>query len=1206
MKVTLIMKNAVYFLLTVSMVSTYGPYGVNSSKTVCSSPQYLVKGKTGSITCFFPNEFFILLWYTSTDFENDSPTVRFKNLVKSGTGYESGTFDVHPNGSLIIKEVLLEHDDVFTLAYSQSKEDFYEVISVRVIVVVQPDVPFPIFEQCDDVKSHCFKAVENDTVQCCVRGARPNVSLSFAERTVDGDKHISSDEQISPEGLGYTTCAITRDIFQFSSFLVLLVCKASSPPGMLGQNHSIILVQNSNKDIIKENSISVFIEIHSTMELTCTDNENGFIVWKRVTPPNYKVQQILFFSIFIGENYTEKYENDVKMVKSGSLLFHSVKLKDEGIYTCVFGNGFRDGMISYEVKVFVSSYPIIEGCGTQQYCVLEAPREGSLTCSVKGIRPLAKLQWNTSSNNNATSIFFINEQTIVVKNGQTFNVTLISKYRIPNWITDRLTVECKLVASYKDTYGLKTKVDLLLVKGNTFPTDHKLPWIITITLALVLLFGSSGIIIVLYFQNHTERKERGDKAEEATMVDGRPPATDSIFEMKDYFLKQIREKYKDLYDAVQPIPYVKDRLYCVDRIFVECGIEFLDSKRGGEKGQWTSLSSYQNVFNDNRIKSVRRILEGEPGYGKSTVTLQCAFDWCNSIQASPLKDFDILIILRLRQLGGVLSIYRAIKQYILPKESRLTEYDIRDILLNSHSVAVILDGFDEYPDQGSSTSDIISIIAREMFQDFEVVLTTRSSFLPNKYPPLTKRIRLTGFDDDARRYYIRKAVVGDDDSAVQKLEEYLQENPILSDLCQVPLLFVIFAHMTHESEQFRKLNSVTSFFRHMISCFHNHLKNKIEEKYCKYEYFETKHNNLDKVAFEALSGHNQKIVWRKDDLSQELGQRMYDLYTRIGILVEEESFNINDEPGTDINEHIQSYREVRFYHKLFCEWYAAHYLVDYLKINPKVDTTSFLKPLNPFDLQYMYRFACGIDPDIAHKIIEYLTKIEGGDKFAILCILEQTGKIDNIKETIIQFCDEGVIISDDDSLLLQRSSAQLLEMAARLDIPVREVNLYNCFKKVDPSADAVITNSNCVLTSKIPTKLLVIHMFKRKLTSAEATAIFHFSSKCMALKRLEIVGHAPPQTFTDDSALQELESREITVTYLGAFNACPKYILDLKTGTWKSKTDGRECTNKDFDEMNAAFDKVRDRKKEDYIRIVKGGREGLRLEAEQRENEKRV
>ncbi|KAJ8018981.1 NACHT, LRR and PYD domains-containing protein 14 [Holothuria leucospilota] len=462
---------------------------------------------------------------------------------------------------------------------------------------------------------------------------------------------------------------------------------------------------------------------------------------------------------------------------------------------------------------------------------------------------------------------------------------------------------------------------------------------------------------------------------------------------------------------------------------------------------------------------MRRIIEGEPGYGKSTLTLQLSYDWCNKIQLSYLKDIDVLILLRLRQLGGVTSVYRAIKQFLLPRDSKLTESDIADIISECSSLLVILDGYDEYPQQDVHVdSDVISIIMRNMFQQFEVILTTRLSYLPKKYPAMTKRLKLTGFDDNARDQYIKKAVVGDDVTAAEKIIQRLKENPVLGDLCQVPLFFVMFAHMSHESKQFQKFNSVTSFFRYMISCFHSHMKNKMEdENVKKYDLFETEHTGLDKLAFEGLSRKDQQIVWSKHYMCERLGRDFYDQYVRIGILVEEEVLDISDDSNAIISEHIQYKTEVRFYHKLFCEWYAAHHLSEYAsrddvtfdpweeseeseyfdsdsvnddnddepgyRYNVESQTDHYLKYLDPFDLQYVYRFTCGLNRKAADKIIEYLKTREEEGKFAILCILERSGKVEDVLEDVEDLCSELIQINSGDTLLLQRSIIQLLEIA---------------------------------------------------------------------------------------------------------------------------------------------------------------------------------
>lgn len=393
---------------------------------------------------------------------------------------------------------------------------------------------------------------------------------------------------------------------------------------------------------------------------------------------------------------------------------------------------------------------------------------------------------------------------------------------------------------------------------------------------------------------------------------------------------------------------------------------------------------------------------------------------------------------------------------------------------------LIFDGFDEYPDQDSITSEVIRIIDRQMFQDFIVVLTTRSSCLPQKYSPSTKRLKLSGFGNDARKNYIQNAVV-DDEQVVKEIEEHLGNNPILNDLCQVPLLFVLFAHMTYENKQFRNLESVTSFFRHMISCLCHHMENKAQdENVCKYDLIAYENRDLNAEAFKTLREKSKGMVWRKDELCKKIGQKVYDLYKGMGILVEEE--DLTNEP---LNSVLVPYiTEVRFYHKMFCEWYAANYLTDYMQENSTIDLSECLRNLHPVDVQYLYRFSSGLNSDCAEKIICYLTEVEDGDKIAILCIFEQTGNIKNIEGSIRQLFSKGVIISAHDSILLQRSSMQLLEMSVRNKIPVTMLQLHNCFKSVDFSKSVLNTSSGLVLSSEIPVEKLGLRLFNKR-TSAE-------------------------------------------------------------------------------------------------------------------------
>ena len=506
------------------------------------------------------------------------------------------------------------------------------------------------------------------------------------------------------------------------------------------------------------------------------------------------------------------------------------------------------------------------------------------------------------------------------------------------------------------------------------------------------------------------------------------------------FLDFLRTMYMQRYNKIQPIPYIRDKVYCVNNVFVEGGLEVnVGSSRQsptalhGCGSETVKITSYRDVFNDDVISSKRMLLEGDPGYGKSTFTLQAAYEWCcGSEESSPLRNCDVFILLPLRLLEGISSICLAIKLLLMPRESKLSEDDIYEILSNSSSVVVILDGYDEYPDKGNNNeTDFKDIIAGKMFADFKVITCTRSAYLPTDLDVRTVRVRLTGFDEKARDEYINRAVVGDDQSAATRINHLLTSSPVLSDICEVPLFCVMFAHISFEEKDMASFSSVTSFFKYMLSCFYNHMwaKERARDGHGATRNIPS-YARLCQVAFCGLTKRKQQIVWQAEEFKKQVGDKCYNELISIGILIEEEILEINNKPGVDVAEHIQRKKLVRFYHKLFAEWYAAIYLSSYAGGCFPVFLRRMLRKINPVDLQFLFRFSCGINMRASTRIIKYLKTIEGGDSFASLCFFEKAGEADDVAGMVRQLCSGGVTIKASDSRLLQRSNMQLLSIAS--------------------------------------------------------------------------------------------------------------------------------------------------------------------------------
>ncbi|XP_071853654.1 uncharacterized protein [Apostichopus japonicus] len=435
---------------------------------------------------------------------------------------------------------------------------------------------------------------------------------------------------------------------------------------------------------------------------------------------------------------------------------------------------------------------------------------------------------------------------------------------------------------------------------------------------------------------------------------------------EEQFITELKAKYEILYHSVQPLPYIRDRMYC-------------------------ALNGFNEDIRDQYIR--KAVVQGDEHAAREIIL---------KLQRNPLLgdlcQVPLLFVLfahmshenkDLKTVKSVTSFFRFNEdirdQYIRKAVVQGDEHAAREIILKLQRNPLLGD-LCQVP--------LLFVLFAHMSHENKDLKTVKS---------VTSFFR---FNEDIRDQYIRKAVVQGDEHAAREIILKLQRNPLLGDLCQVPLLFVLFAHMSHENKDLKTVKSVTSFFL------------------C----FGSKHDELNKAAFEALSGKNQLIVWYSTSLREGLGDDFYEQYLKTGIFFEEEVLT---------GDQFLYKNEVRFYHKLFCEWYAAHYIADYLSQESPTSATTesqtvaeLLHCLDPFELHYVYRFACGLNKTASGKIVNYLQDNLKHEKFAMMCMLEQDYKNEKIVDAITKLASKVVHVHSDDSQLLQRSTLQVLEFAS--------------------------------------------------------------------------------------------------------------------------------------------------------------------------------
>lgn len=216
---------------------------------------------------------------------------------------------------------------------------------------MKPSIPFPVFDLCENVGAKCCSSLRgSSSVQCLVRGVRPNVTLTLKKRTVKGDVILSNTTLISSEGIGYTSRITTSDVFHRTSSIVLLVCQAFSPPGMLENGETLMLTENGNLTL-QHHIRTRNLMRYSTMQLNCSDTNKGFVVWKKVISVEKMQYQLLLYSVFLEDSFTKNIAQDFSLGSNGSLVVPSADLKHEGIYICTFGDGMIDAVKVYNVTI---------------------------------------------------------------------------------------------------------------------------------------------------------------------------------------------------------------------------------------------------------------------------------------------------------------------------------------------------------------------------------------------------------------------------------------------------------------------------------------------------------------------------------------------------------------------------------------------------------------------------------------------------------------------------------------------------------------------------------------------------------------------------------------------------------------------------------------------------------------------------------------
>ena len=190
------------------------------------------------------------------------------------------------------------------------------------------------------------------------------------------------------------------------------------------------------------------------------------------------------------------------------------------------------------------------------------------------------------------------------------------------------------------------------------------------------------------------------------------------------------------------------------------------------------------------------LIEGAPGIGKSLLLKHIAYRW--GIQEI-LQKFKLVLLVCLRNPGvQQMSLIDDLLQSFCRRDRRATETAsaCSDYLSenNGEDLALLFDGYDEYPERLRKDSLFADILKREVLPRCGLIVSSRPHASVSLRQQATVRVDILGFTEAEREHYIKESMK-DQPQKIVELTQYLQAHLTISSLCFIPFNLVVLAYL---------------------------------------------------------------------------------------------------------------------------------------------------------------------------------------------------------------------------------------------------------------------------------------------------------------------------------------------------------------------------------------------------------------------------
>ena len=190
------------------------------------------------------------------------------------------------------------------------------------------------------------------------------------------------------------------------------------------------------------------------------------------------------------------------------------------------------------------------------------------------------------------------------------------------------------------------------------------------------------------------------------------------------------------------------------------------------------------------------LIEGAPGIGKSVLLKEIHYKWANK-ELLQNYQFVLLVCLRDPSLQQIQSVDDLLQLFCIgDKHATETVSACAQYLFanDRRNLTLLLDGYDEYPEQLQKSSLVANILKRQVLPLCGLVISSRPHASEHLREQATIRVDILGFTETEREHYIKQALP-DQPHKIKELTQYLQQQPSVNSICFIPFNMAVLLYL---------------------------------------------------------------------------------------------------------------------------------------------------------------------------------------------------------------------------------------------------------------------------------------------------------------------------------------------------------------------------------------------------------------------------